>query len=176
MRSPLASRRSLRARHRAFRPVGHGHYPLAGHRHLLHRLDQINYGYIAVFYVLAATLFSISYRPGKYAPAAPAVEMALSRRLAGGRPVHASLRDSVPARCAHAQPAHQAGRPVSGISPADLLLGHHPLPIDGHGPDLQARRGIHTGDCDPARRLLRRHRAHRRHRPPALPESIREWA
>ena len=28
---------------------------------LLHRLDQINYGYIAAFYVLAATLFSISY-------------------------------------------------------------------------------------------------------------------
>jgi two-component system NtrC family sensor kinase len=28
---------------------------------LLHRLDQINYGYIAVFYVLAATLFSLSY-------------------------------------------------------------------------------------------------------------------
>ncbi len=28
---------------------------------LLHRLDQINYGYIAAFYMLAATLFSISY-------------------------------------------------------------------------------------------------------------------
>ncbi len=28
---------------------------------LLHRLNQINYGYIAVFYVLAATLFSLSY-------------------------------------------------------------------------------------------------------------------
>ncbi|WP_348264624.1 ATP-binding protein [Telmatobacter sp. DSM 110680] len=28
---------------------------------LLHRLDQVNYGYIATFYVLAATLFSISY-------------------------------------------------------------------------------------------------------------------
>ena len=28
---------------------------------LHHRLDQINYGYIAVFYILAATLFSFSY-------------------------------------------------------------------------------------------------------------------
>ena len=28
---------------------------------LLHRLDQVNYGYIAAFYVLAATLFSVSY-------------------------------------------------------------------------------------------------------------------
>ena len=28
---------------------------------LLHRLDQVNYGYIAAFYVSAATLFSISY-------------------------------------------------------------------------------------------------------------------
>ena len=28
---------------------------------LLHRLNQVNYAYIAVFYVLAATLFSISY-------------------------------------------------------------------------------------------------------------------
>jgi PAS domain S-box-containing protein len=29
---------------------------------LKHRLEQVNYGYIAVFYVLAATLFSLSYR------------------------------------------------------------------------------------------------------------------
>ena len=44
---------------------------------LLHRLDQINYGYIAAFYVLAATLFSHQLCTCQYAPAAPAVEMAL---------------------------------------------------------------------------------------------------
>ena len=143
---------------------------------LLHRLDQINYGYIAAFYVLAATLFSISYATGQYAPAAPAAEVAVSRRMAGGRPVHASVRDSVPARRAHAQPAHQAGRPVARISSPDLLLGHHPLPADGHRPDLQARRGLHPRDGNAGRRILRRHCSLRGHRAPALPEAIREWA
>jgi hypothetical protein len=55
--------------------------------------------------------------------------------------------------------ADQSGGLLDDLSAADLQLGHHPLPADGHRPDLQARRGLHAGHRPDSRRLLRHHRA-----------------
>ena len=70
---------------------------------LQHRLDQVNYGYIAAFYVLAATLFSISYSRAN----TPLLRQQLKWLYRGAwlavLPFHAALCDSVPARRAHAE-------------------------------------------------------------------------
>jgi multisubunit Na+/H+ antiporter MnhB subunit len=110
---------------------------------LKHRLDQVGTAYLAIYYVLSA----------------PAVEVAHARHPAGRGAVYPALRPSLPVRPLHAQPAHQAGRPVYRFSAPHLQLGHRALPLDGHRPDLQTRRGLHAGHGAAAGCLLRHHRA-----------------
>src|ERR1035441_4348421 len=99
-------------------------------------------------------------QPGQYPFATPAVEVAHPRHAAGRRPLYA-IRHFLSLRPAYPKSLCQPGRPVDGLSPAHFQLGHHPLPADGHRPDLQARRGLHLGDRPAAWRLLRHHRPDR---------------
>ena len=126
---------------------------------LLHRLTRSTFGYIAAFYVLAATLFSISYSRAN----TPLLRQQLKWLYRGAWLAVGpfTLLFAIPFLLDVRMPSllTKAGGPVSGLSPADILLGHHPLPADGYRPDLQARRGLHSRHRYPARRLLRCHRA-----------------
>jgi hypothetical protein len=126
---------------------------------LLDRLDQIATGYLALFYILAALLFLRSYSRAT----TPLLRQQLkwvTRGTLRGAAIHVFLRGSVPAAAQSAVPAHQSRRSLAGVFAAHVRLGHRALPADGHGPDLQARRGLHAGHGRDSRRLLRHDRSH----------------
>ena len=112
---------------------------------LLDRLDQIATGYVAVFYILAALLFLRSYSRATTPLLRQQLKWVTRGTLLAVSAIHALLRDSLPAAAQSAATADQSGRPLAGVFAAHVRLGHRALPADGHGPDLQARRGLHAG-------------------------------
>ena len=85
---------------------------------LLHRLDQIRLGYLALYYVIAAVVFRFAVSPGRVCAGAPATEVADPRNSAGGGAVHAAVRDSL--SCGLAVPGSLAK--LAGLSLVMLPL------------------------------------------------------
>ena len=95
---------------------------------------------------------------GAVSAGAAAAEVADAGNAAGGGAVHAAY--AIPYMSDFAMPDADRTRcaAVAGVAAADVQLGDCALPADGCGPDLQARRDLHAGDCGAGRRLLRRGR------------------
>ena len=123
---------------------------------LNHRLDQIATAYLAIYYVLAALLFFISYRR---------TDIPLRRQqlkwLTRGTVLAVSpfaLLYVVPFLMDVPVPAMLKNIAVAspGVFAADLQLGNRSLSLDGRRPDLQAWRDLHAGNGWNCRPLLRR--------------------
>ncbi len=79
---------------------------------------------------------------------AAADEVGDARNHSCRRAVHAVLCHSLPGRKS-ADSGDEDFGVVAGVSAAHLRLCHLPLPLDGRGPHLQARHGLHhRGGCD----------------------------
>ena len=129
---------------------------------LLHRLDQISLGYLALYYVIAAIVFRFRYRSAESALERQQLKWLTRGTLLAVTPF--TLLYVIPylADCADAGLADQARRTLAGHPSADLQLGHCALPADGRRPDLQARRDLHAGYGVAGGTLLRRRRGDRR--------------
>ena len=127
---------------------------------LLHRLDQISLGYLALYYVIAAIVFRLRYRSAESGAGTPATQVADARHAACGDSVHAAQRNSLSCGLADARLPDEAGGALACDPSPDVQLGHCALPADGRGSDLQAWRDLHAGDGLACRPLLRHHRGH----------------
>ncbi len=132
---------------------------------LLHRLDQISLGYLALYYVIAAIVFWFRYRRAESALERQQLKWLTPRHPACRCSVHAVLRHTLSCRLGVACHADQARRVLACHSAADLQLGHRPVSADGRRSHLQARRHVHACDGLAGRVLLRDRRGHRRGRP-----------
>ncbi len=119
---------------------------------LLHRLDQISLGYLALYYVIAAVVFRYRYRHAE-----SALERQQLKWLTRGTLLVLNVIPYL-ADWSVAESVDQARRAVAGDSAADIQLGNRPLPPDGCGPDLQARRDLYAGDGVAGWPLFRRYR------------------
>ena len=100
---------------------------------LNHGLDQIDVGYLALYYVVAAAVFRQLYRR---------TGEALERQQADPRDaavhpaVYATVRGTVPAQHSCGESAGQGGQLLPDFSTADVCLGHRAIPANGYGPNL----------------------------------------
>ncbi len=124
---------------------------------LLDRLNQIATAYDADLLRRRCAPLPAQLQPRDDSAAAPAVEVGHTRHPARGSALHALLRCSLPAPSESSTTSHQSGRILAHLLATHIRLGHRPLPADGHRPDLQAQRGVHTVGSAHWRRLLRHH-------------------
>ena len=95
-----------------------------------------------------------SYRLREHDDPAPAIEVGDARHDSRNRSLHAVLRRALPDGFAARHDDEVVGA-FAGIAAADLRLCHLPLSLDGRGPDLQARRGLHAGRRGGGRNVFR---------------------
>ena len=105
-------------------------------------LDRMEMSYGSLFFLAAADVLWYSYQPRQHDDSAAAVEVGHARHHPGDRSLHAVLCRPLPDGIA-ARRGHEGFCAVAGPAAADFRLCHLPLPPDGCGPHLQARRGLH---------------------------------
>ena len=137
---------------------------------LLWNLDRLQMGYVAAFFLTATFVLWHTYRARPHAHPAPADEVGHARHVSGGRsrsPFSTSSR-SFRGR----GPASAMKISVLSLVFLPLTFGYAicPLPVDGRGPDLQARHGLHHRRGHHRRGVLCGRRRHRRALPQELPQ------
>ena len=110
---------------------------------LSRNMDRLDFSYGAVFFMLAASVLWYSYRNAGTTILRQQLKWVTRGTILAIAPYTLlyvlPYADGMAARAV----GDENFRPVAGPVAADLRLRHLPLPPDGRGPDLQARRRLH---------------------------------